>query len=106
MHVDKPVTKDDISKLAEPVLSVGLVVVEHDSVTADIAIASRKQASKITGFFCRLKHIEYSIVKYPKTALYDAIIICYFRKYNFIYRAAVISSQGSINCTSRKYIHS
>jgi len=37
--VNKPVTKDGISKLAEPVLSVGLVVVEHDSVTADIATA-------------------------------------------------------------------
>jgi len=35
--VNKPLTKDGISKFAELVLSVGLVVVEHDSMTADIA---------------------------------------------------------------------
>ena len=38
----EPVIKDDISKCAELVLSVGIEVVERDSVTADIAIATKK----------------------------------------------------------------
>ena len=37
-----PLTRDGISKLAEPVLSAVLVVAEHDLVTADIAIVTRK----------------------------------------------------------------
>ena len=33
-----------ISKFAELVLSVGIEVVNHDSVTADIAIATKKES--------------------------------------------------------------